>query len=74
MVKIITYIDSKSKGGFSRSNKEKGDDRIYAEVELEQMLNTGWTLLSASTSDFVTGAFTATTSFTKLTVILQKGD
>lgn len=77
MVKILCYIDRKDKEGFSRTNKEKTDkkeERIYAEVEMDEMLKDGWKLLSATTSEFVAGAFTATTSFARLTVIFHKED
>lgn len=76
MIKILTYIDNKKDQTFSRSNKskDKETDRIYAEAELDELLKEGWSIVSASTSDFVTGAFTAVTSFARLTVILQKND
>lgn len=75
MVKILCYIDRKD--GFSRLVKGKGEkkeEKIFAEDEMDQMLKDGWKLLSATTSEFVAGAFTATTSFAKLTVIFQKED
>lgn len=76
MIKILTYIDNKKDQTFSRSNKnkDKESDRIFAETELDELLKDGWTIVSASTSDFVTGALTAVTSFARLTVILQKND
>lgn len=82
MVKIITYIDRTfdKKRGFSRSDSydendkdaKKSDKRIYAEDELDILLNDGWSIVSASTSELVTGVLGNTTSFSKLTVILQK--
>lgn len=82
MVKIITYIDRtfERKRGFSRAelndetDKEakKAEKRVYAEEELEQLLNEGWNIVSASTSELVTGVLGNTASFTKLTVILKK--
>lgn len=72
MVKILTYIDNKTKDGFYRSSKNENKEKISAETEIDQMLSDGWELLSATTSEFVAGAFTATTSFAKLTVIMRK--
>lgn len=75
MVKILTYIDNKKNQKYSRSSKTKDkDDRIFAEDELDLFLKDGWKVISVSSSDFVTGALTAVTSFTKLVVILQKED
>ena len=76
MIKILTYIDNKKEQTFSRSNKskDKETDRIYAEAELDELLKEGWSIVSASTFDFVTGALTAVISFARLTVILQKND
>ena len=73
MVKILVYIDRKDKDGFVRLVKDKVA-KIYAETEIDALLKDGRHLLSATTSEFVTGAFAATTSFTKLTTIFQKED
>lgn len=82
MVKIITYIDRvfDKRNGYSRA--ESGDEnekdakktskRVYAEDELDCYLNEGWCIVSASTSELVTGVLGNTTSFSKLTVILRK--
>jgi hypothetical protein len=81
MVKILSYIDRTfdKKRGFSRAENEenekeskKSSNRIFAEDELDKLLNDGWAILSASTSEFVTGVLGTTTSFSKLTVILKK--
>lgn len=82
MVKIITYIDRTfdKKRGFSRAESydendkdaKKVEKRVYAEDELNQLFNDGWTIVSASTSELITGVLGNTTSFTKLTVILRK--
>lgn len=82
MVKIITYIDRifDKKRGFSRAesydendkDSKKVEKRVYAEEELDQFLTEGWEIVSASTSELVTGVLGNTTSFSKLTVILRK--
>ena len=82
MTKIITYIDRTfdKKRGFSRAehfdenekDAKKSEKRVYAEDELDDFLNDGWSVVSASTSEFITGVLGNTTSFSKLTVILHK--
>lgn len=82
MTKIITYIDRTfdKKRGFSRTehcddnekDTKKSEKRIYAEDELDSLINEGWTIVSASTSELITGVLGSTTSFSKLTVILHK--
>lgn len=82
MTKIITYIDRTfdKKRGFSRAehcddnekDTKKSEKRIYAEDELDSLINEGWTIVSASTSELITGVLGSTTSFSKLTVILHK--
>lgn len=82
MVKIITYIDRvfDKRNGYSRAESgdetekdvKKASKRVYAEDELDHFLTEGWSIVSASTSELVTGVLGNTTSFSKLTVILQK--
>lgn len=84
MVKILRYIDRKfdKRSGFSRAEagdeevKEKGSKktskRVFAEDELDQLMNEGWQIVSASTSQFVTGVMGNMTSFDQLTVIVRK--
>lgn len=84
MVKILRYIDRKfdKRSGFSRA--EHGDEdvkndkkivmRIFAEDEIDKLINEGWIVLSASTSQFITGVLGNTTSFDQLTVIMRKND
>ncbi|MCH5169897.1 MAG: hypothetical protein J1F24_01285 [Oscillospiraceae bacterium] len=82
MIKIITYIDRifDKRNGYSRAesgdesdkNSKKTSNRVYAEEELDRYLNEGWSIVSASSSEMVTGVLGSTTSFSKLTVILQK--
>lgn len=86
MVKILRYIDRKfdKRSGFSRAEagdeevKEKGSKkaskRVFAEDELNQLMNEGWQIVSASTSQFVTGVMGNMTSFDQLTVIIRKDD
>ena len=84
MVKILRYIDRKfdKRSGFSRAEagdeeaKEKGSKktskRVFAEDELDQLMNEGWQIVSASTSQFVTGVMGNMTSFDQLTVIVRR--
>ena len=86
MIKILRYMDRKfdKRSGFSRSEsdeediKEKGikksTNRIFAEDELDELLSDGWKIIGMSTSQFVTGIVGSTTSFEKMTVIIQKDD
>lgn len=86
MVKILRYIDRKfdKRSGFSRAEhgdediKEKNDKRnsarIFAEDEIDKLLNEGWIVLSASTSQFITGVLGNMTSFDQLTVIMRKNE
>ena len=85
MTKIITYTDKK--GGFSRradgaedvAEKKKSkmlftdEERIYAEQELDALLNDGWQILSSSTYTTDSSVMGSTiVLLTKLTVILHK--
>jgi hypothetical protein len=84
MVKILRYIDRKfdKRSGFSRAEsgeedtKEKGikksSKRVFAEDELDMLMNDGWQVVSASTSQFITGVMGNMTSFDQLTVIVRK--
>ena len=82
MVKILSYVDRTfdKKRGFSRAesydesdkDSKKSEKRVYAEEELDLYLQDGWSVVSASTSELVTGVLGNTTSFSKLTVILHK--
>ena len=72
MVKIITYRDNiyDANEGFFREIQVAGSRNrktIYAEQELDQLLNDGWNIIFTSTS-----AITRGEGNTKLTVILKK--
>ena len=85
MTKIITYTDRKN--GFSRKadgtkdipEKKKGKnlfsdkELIYAEQELEDLLQDGWQILSSSTYTTNSNVMGSTiVLLTQLTVILHK--
>ena len=78
MIQILTYIDSpvsKVKGYTRPIDKPSmRNGRISAEEELDLLIKEGWEIISMSTSDSITGAFTAGTSMTKLVVILRHDD